>query len=306
MINIGTDCSGIEAPLQALNNLKIKYKHIFSSDIDKYCQQSIVANYDPKILYTDMTQRDNKKIPDIDLYICGFPCQSFSLAGKRNGMSDKRGQIFWSCLDVIQNKLPNIFILENVKGLLNINNGDTFKIIIKSLENILDNNNNNIYNIYWKLLNTKDYGIPQNRERIFIIGIKKSLNIIFQWPIHKIMKNIDSFIDYNTKSTSIQSDRSIYMESRTKSNAKFIDLAFKNATYPNSDKYTPSLVRNGSLWCVPLHRYANITEMLALQGFSPNFKKVICNTQLKKQIGNSMSVNVLEEIFKVLYSKDIL
>lgn len=121
-----------------------------------------------------MKKRKIKDIPDIDLYICGFPCQPFSMAGERKGTEDSRGTIFYECLKVIRNKKPNYFILENVKGLITIDKGNTFKEILQSLKNL------KIYNVEWKVLNTKDYGIPQNRERIFIIGIKKSLKKEFQ------------------------------------------------------------------------------------------------------------------------------
>jgi len=321
IIRVGTDCSGIEAPIQALKQLKlegfpIKFKHIFSSDIDPYCIKSIKANYNPKIIYNDMTKRNIKKMPDIDLYICGFPCQSFSMAGKRKGMKEKRGQIFWHCLEVIEEKLPTVFILENVKGLLSIDKGKTFEHIIQSLKDL------NYYDIYWKVLNTKDYGIPQNRERLFIIGIAQDeLSSLqdssllsnedpterisnFKWPSKKRMKSLDSFVDWNdvTPNKTGLTDRVKQMKKHIPKNSKFIDLSFKHATYPNSDKYTPSLIRSGSLWCVPLKRYANIKEMLELQGFPSNFKQDVSNTQLKRQIGNSMSVCVLKELFKEIYN----
>jgi len=303
-IRVGTDCSGIEAPIQALNSkkLNINFQHIFSSDIDKYCIESIKANYHPQIIYNDMTKRDVKKIPDIDLYVCGFPCQSFSMAGKRKGMEEKRGQIFWHCLEVIQEKLPSVFVLENVKGLLSIDKGQTFENIINALKGV---NLKGVlyYDIYWNVLNTRDYGIPQNRERLFIVGIARSESRDFNWPSKKRMKSINSFVDWDDKSPNKTglTERFKYMQKHIPKDSKFIDLSFKHATYPNSDKYTPSLVRSGSLWCVPLKRYANVKEMLALQGFPKTFKQVVSKTQLKRQLGNSMSVNLLKELFKQIY-----
>ncbi len=148
-LRVGTDCSGIEAPIQALRQLYIPFKHVFSSDIDKYCIQSIKANYDPEIIFGDkdgpypegdITKRNIQDVPDIDLYVCGFPCQPFSMAGERQGFKDKRGNVFWSCLEVIERKQPKYFILENVKGLLSHNKenkkdkyGNTFKVIWKEL-----------------------------------------------------------------------------------------------------------------------------------------------------------------------------
>jgi len=318
VIKIGTDCSGIEAPIQALRELGIKHLHMFSSDIDPYCRKSILANYHPLKLYKDMTKRKVSELADIDLYVCGFPCQSFSMAGKRKGMKEKRGQLFWHCLEVIEETLPSVFILENVKGLLSIDQGKTFEEIIDSLEEISDG----LYEVDWKVLNTKDYGIPQNRERLFIVGTRKDKNISFKgWPSPTRMKPLDSFIDWDDKlpNKSGLTSRVKKMQKKIPKNSKFIDLSFKHATYPNSDKICPALIRSGSLWCVPLKRYANVNEMLSLQGFPKvesntsntsntsnknkkhSFKQVVSNTQLKKQIGNSMSVCVLKELFKKIY-----
>jgi DNA (cytosine-5)-methyltransferase 1 len=293
-IRIGTDCSGIEAPIQSLSQLGIPFKHVFSSDIDKYCRKSIIANYDPEILYEDITKRNVKELPDIDLYVCGFPCQTFSMAGRRKGTKEKRGQIFWYCLDVIKEKLPSVFILENVKGLLSIDDGKTFNKIIKTLSSIKK------YDVIWKVLNTKDYGIPQNRERLFIIGTRIDKKIRFDWPSCKKMKDVYSYIDWSNK-TPYLSKRAKIMEKKVPKDAAFIDLSFREAVYPYSNIYTPSIVRSGALWCVPLHRYATVLELLSLQGFSKSFKQDVSDSQLKKQLGNTMSVCVLNEIFKKLY-----
>ncbi len=107
LLRVGTDCSGIEAPIEALRQLQIPHKHLWSSDIDKFVIQSIKANYEPEILFGDpngpypdgdITKRDNSILPDIDLYVAGLPCQPFSISGQRKGFIDKRGNVFCSCL----------------------------------------------------------------------------------------------------------------------------------------------------------------------------------------------------------------
>ena len=299
-IRVGTDCSGIEAPIQALLNLKIPFTHVFSCDIDPYCRESIKANYSPEILYEDMTTRKTKELPDIDLYICGFPCQSFSSAGLRKGIKEKRGQIFWHCLDVIKTKKPSIFLLENVKGLLSSESGKTFETIIESLESL------KCYDISYQILDTKDFGIPQHRERLFILGIKKNSKYNYD-ALSDInsrkMKSIDSFIDKNDKNVE---DIPPYIHkskllTRIPEDSVFIDIGFTLNNFPNSNRYCPSLTTGGNLWCVPMQRHANIKELLSLQKFPKKFKQVVSNHQMKKQIGNSMSVNVLEEIFKNVF-----
>jgi DNA (cytosine-5)-methyltransferase 1 len=293
-LKIGTDCSGIEAPIQALMSLGISFEHEWSCDIDKYVRLSIQANYKSKVIFEDITK--HRKLPKIDLYIAGFPCQTFSIAGNREGMNDPRGTIFYDCIRAIKQSDPTVFILENVKGLLSHNNGDTFKIIMAHLVKLKD------YKLHYKVLNTKDYGIPQNRERIFIIGIKSSsLKSEFNWPNQERMKDIHKFID--TKDLTKNNLYKFAEDGVNKSKGVFIDLFWVNRTSSNSyQTYCPTINTKGGLWCKPMKRYANNREYLKLQGFPYTFKQVVSDRQFKKQIGNSMSVNVLKCLLKnILY-----
>jgi DNA (cytosine-5)-methyltransferase 1 len=309
MIRVGTDCSGIEAPIQALKQLKIPFSHEFSSDIDKYVIQSIKANYNPKILYGDpegpfpdgdISKRNNKKLPDIDLYICGFPCQTFSTAGKRKGFKDKRGQVFWSCIDVIKKKKPHYFILENVKGLVSHNKGKTWDVIWNEMKKLSSD-----YNVYWTVLNTKDYGIPQNRERVFIVGSK---NDDFEWPKKCKMKKLESYIDWrNTKQDkiTIKQEKIIKKVLKNNKNSIFIDFNFSHNPFSNSDKYVSTInTMCSNMFCIPLNRKITFGELLSLQGFPKKFKQVVSKSQFKKQIGNSMSVNVLKKIIHKLLNSE--
>ena len=296
-MRVGTDCSGIEAPIQALIQMNISFTHVFSSETNKFCIESIKANYEPEIIFGDkdgsfpegdITKRNINDVPDIDLYICGFPCQPFSSAGKRRGFVDKRGNVFFSCLEVIEQKQPTYFILENVKGLLGHDKGNTWNIIWNSLLEL----NKYGYDVKWKTINTKDYGIPQNRERIYIVGIKDKE---FEWPQKKDMEDLKKYIDHSdTKSFTTKrknKNRTINLPKES----IFIDYNFFHTnTYLNSNIWSPCLNTNSGLWCIPMNRYANIKEYLLLQGFPLNFKQTVSNSQLKKQIGNSMSVNVLK------------
>ena len=297
MLRVGTDCSGIEAPIQALQNLRIPFRHVFSCEKDEHCMESLVANYTPEHLFSDMTDRDNKKLPDIDIYICGFPCQPFSNAGYRQGMQDEkgRGNLFWYCLDVIATKLPYYFILENVKGLVTIDNGNTFDTIIKELSSVG-------YTVYWNVLNTKDYGIPQQRERLYMVGIRSDIKQTFTWPEHKPMKSLESFIDVenNERETIPEFVKRSGLLKHIPKDSLFIDIGFTQSNFVNSGVVCPCITTQGNLWCVPMKRHASNEECLSLQGFPRSFKQVVSDRQFKKQIGNSMSVNVLEEIFKNL------
>jgi DNA (cytosine-5)-methyltransferase 1 len=293
MIRIGTDCSGIEAPIQALKRMGIPFRHMFSCEKDIHCQESIQANYHPEQFDTDITTRHVRSLPAIDLYVCGFPCQPFSLAGKRQGVEDDRGTIFGYCLEVIHTLRPKCFILENVKGLLNIDDGRTFDAIITSLKRLK-------YHITWKVLNTKDYGIPQQRERLYIIGLLSDIPYIWPEPIK--MKSLPSYLDHTDREPQPIPEfmKRANMLKHVPQNSCFVDIGFPYHDFPNSDIVCPCITAQANLWCVPYQRRATVKECLALQGFPKNFIQVVSDRQLKKQIGNSMSVNVLEAIFSTL------
>jgi DNA (cytosine-5)-methyltransferase 1 len=289
-IRIGTDCSGIEAPIQALKKLKIKFSHEWSCEIDSHARESIKANYNPKIVFKDITTK--RKLPDIDLYVAGFPCQTFSNAGNRDGFNDPRGTIFFECYKVIKKKKPKYFLLENVKGLVAHNNGKTFNVIKDYLRKF------KMYDIHYKVLNTRHYGIPQNRERVFIIGVPKDHP--FEWPKPVKCKDIMKFIDRSVTKKDIPPDYASAALKKTK--GTFVDLGWVNITSPLAYRfYTPTILACSRIWCKPMKRYATIKELLSLQGFPKNFKQVVSEHQLKKQIGNSMSVNVIAKIFKEMF-----
>jgi len=181
-MKIGTDFSGIGAPEMALKYLGINFDSIFACEIDKYARQSFEQLHNPQTFYNDITARNHKEVEQLDLYVAGFPCQSFSTAGKRKGFEETRGTLFFNVAEFIKDNQPKTFILENVKGLLSHDKGRTFQTIVDILSNGGGTQNGQIsldmfedglgYHIYWKVLNTKNYGIPQNRERIFIVGFK--------------------------------------------------------------------------------------------------------------------------------------
>ncbi len=308
LLRIGTDCSGIEAPIEALRQLQIPHKHMWSSDIDKYVIQSIKANYEPEILFGDpdgpypdgdITKRDNSILPDIDLYVAGFPCQPFSIAGQRKGFSDKRGNVFWSCLDVIKTKRPKYFILENVRGILwndkenkKYKYGKTWNTIWTALQGLEEYG----YYVRWKILNTRDYGIPQNRQRVFMVG---KLGGDFHWPAPTEMDNIREYVDWNNKNVQPLPPRLITYLETYPIKAIFIDASFPRHPHPNAAKWCSCIITSNRLWCLPMHRFASVAEITKLQGFE-NFYIVVSANQIKKQLGNSMSVNVVTALFNEL------
>ena len=164
-VRIGTDCSGIESPVQALKDMDVRYEHVWSCEQDPFARKSLLANFKPAVFFDDVLERDHSKLPDIDIYVCGFPCQPFSSMGKKAGTRDKRWGIMAECIKVINEK--KVFILENVQNFRAIENGVPYKMLMKSLADM------HIYNVHVDMYNTREYGLPQNRERLYIVGISK-------------------------------------------------------------------------------------------------------------------------------------
>ena len=166
----------------ALELAKIPYECVGYSEIDKYAVQCYNQNFSNRKNYGDMRKINPKSLPDFNLFSAGFPCQSFSIAGKRKGFADIRGTLFFEIIRIAEVKKPKYMILENVKGLVNHDNGRTFAVIRQSLRDIG-------YDMIYKVLNSKDYGVPQNREKIWIIcKLGKWDFMEFQFPYKEPLK----------------------------------------------------------------------------------------------------------------------
>lgn len=296
-LRIATDCSGIEAPLEALRQLKIPFQQVFRSEIDKSSRYLANLNYpEPEIDYKDLLLRNNKDLSklSVDLYVCGFPCQSFSIAGKRLGMNDPRANILTKTMETIKYLEPKMFILENVKNFARFGDkpGDLLRQVVGELEKYG-------YSVFHKVLNTMDYGIPQNRERIFIIGIKGE-KANFEFPKKIKMKPLESIITDTTihpRKLSISLAKNI--NNKNSGDGWIVTpFGFSSSTFG----YSPTLTTNcNSFFHTTYNRSLNVKEVLALQGFSKKFKQGdVANSQMFKRAGNTMSVNVLKLLIKSL------
>jgi DNA (cytosine-5)-methyltransferase 1 len=207
MIKVGGQFSGVGAFDLALIRLGIDYQNVYQAEWDKYARQTYLHNYEDPIYYVqDVHDTPTKEITDkfgsLDIAMFSPPCQAFSLAGKRLGKADKRGVLFFNSHEFIQVNKPRFFIFENVKGLLSDANGKTFSEWLNYLGSKSVNGNPVLfpvdeavpYHIYWKVLNAKDYNVPQNRERVFIVGIRDDSDNNFSWPkeetLTKRLKNV--------------------------------------------------------------------------------------------------------------------
>lgn len=177
-IRLATVFSGIGAVEQAFHRLNLNHTIVFAGDIDPYVKKSYLGNYklNEDFWHNDITQFDARKFRNqVDILVGGSPCQAFSMVGKRAGLEDTRGTLFYEFARVVDEVQPKIFIYENVKGLLNHDNGKTWKVV-KSVFYSLG------YDLYFQIMNSKDYGIPQHRERIFVVGFHIPPINGFQFP----------------------------------------------------------------------------------------------------------------------------
>jgi DNA (cytosine-5)-methyltransferase 1 len=189
-MRVGSDFSGVGAFNQSLMRLGVQFEEVFACDMDKYARDTFIHNYgEPKYYPTNVYDRE---IPaeSLDIYMTSPPCQAFSLAGKRLGKEDKRGILFFNSHEFIQVNKPRFFIFENVKGLLSDDGGKTFQEWVNMLGGksvngvpvLFPYDDSVPYHLYWQVLNAKHHGVPQNRERVFLIGIRDDADNRFQFP----------------------------------------------------------------------------------------------------------------------------
>lgn len=319
MLNVLSLFSGIGAFERALTNLKIPFNLLAYCELDKYASKSysVIHGVPESMNLQDVTKVDWLDIDEIiDLITYGFPCQDISIAGEQKGFTDKDGKrtrsgLFFEALRIIEEFNPKFAIAENVKALTSKKFATEFKIVLDSLDAAG-------YNNYFAVLNSKDHGIPQNRERVFIISIRKDIDIGFTFPdpIPLTLKLKDFLED--------EVDEKYYLE------GKFTEMVPINENYSEliggtigkmTDIYRRCYDENGIAptlhTCPGGNTEAKIyrsdgrvrklipIEYFKLMGFTvEDYKKAsnagISNTQLYKQAGNSIVVNVLEAIFNSL------
>lgn len=215
-INVGTVFSGIGSIEHALHRLNIKHNIVFAGDIDINVKASYFANYhiDESQWHSDVTTFSAKQYKNkIDLLVGGSPCQAFSIVGKRMGLEDTRGTLFYEFARIINECQPKVFIYENVKGLLNHDSGKTWKVVQEVFHQLG-------YKIYSKLLNSKDYGIPQHRERIFVVGFKnRKEDFNFPSPID-LTSTMQDFLEDHTESKYYLKEKGVKFVTSTKNKKK--------------------------------------------------------------------------------------
>lgn len=249
---------------------KIGGECVFASEILEIARETYKLNFglEPQ---GDITKIKAALIPDHDILCAGFPCQAFSNVGKKKGLEDPRGELVFEIFRILKKKRPKAFILENVRGLLSNNKGETFKIIVCNLNKLG-------YNVKFQVLEAKDYGLPQIRKRLFIVGVKKTLKKEFCFPAPIDLKYKLNQIFKGTV------DREFGYTVRIGGRRSGINNRY------NWDAYRI----NGNV------RYILPKECMRLQGFPAKFKLKGTEAQKYFQVGNAVPVTIVTEIGKKL------
>lgn len=291
---------------------------VFSSEIDLYARETYKDNFG-EYPSGDIFEIDEKDIPEHDILCAGFPCQPFSVAGKRLGFNDARGTLFFEIARIIKEKRPKAFILENVAGIVSHDNGKTLETIINILED-LD------YKVSWKLMNAKHYGIPQNRNRWYCVGVDrkfKDVNFYDFYPSEKELEyTLKDVIKNDTNdlykiSEAAKSNIEKHLDSYIKANQ--IDLLDEQPLIANNIRPSKvSFSSNGISPCltakmgtggnnvpvvVQLDRKFTTEECLEIMGFPDTFIIKPNYSQSYKQIGNSVVVPIIEMLGRKLIEK---
>ncbi|WP_442905010.1 DNA cytosine methyltransferase [Halobacteriovorax sp. DPLXC-1] len=284
---------------------------VMTSEVDKKAQATYFCNFGEMHdeNFEDVTKINEKQIPNFDVLLGGFPCQAFSVAGERKGFEDTRGTLFFDIERILKAKRPKAFLLENVKGLMNHDKGNTFRVILDTLEKKLK------YKVFYKVLNTMEYGnIPQTRERIYIVGFDtKSLgkDIDFDFPEKINLTNkISNILETKQKDESLYYERFDLHKQIDKAITKTDTIYQWRRVYvrENKSKACPTLTANMGTGGhnVPLIREKGTgrirklspRECASFQGFPKDFyiPNFMANSHLYKQFGNSVSVPVIHRI----------
>lgn len=282
-------------------------KNVFSSEIDTNACLTYINNFgeDPQSDVTKLTKAQVANIPDFDILLAGFPCQTFSIAGIKKGFEDSRGQLFFDIAKILKIKKPQAFLLENVKGLVSHEQGNTLKTILKILTEELN------YRVTYQVLNSKDFGVPQNRERIYIVGFKRKSDFAFPAPLGTKV-SISDILESGVAEKYFISERywQCLQQHKARHQNKGNGFGYKiieksgisNAIVVGGMGKERNLIIDRSLTALdPKYNNAFVRKMTPrewarLQGYPDDFKIHPIDTHAYKQLGNSVTVPVITAI----------
>lgn len=292
-IDLFAGIGGIRIPFDELG-----YKCVFSSEWDKAACDTYEANFGERPA-GDITKIQAEDIPPHDLLLAGFPCQAFSIMGKMKGFEDTRGTMFFEVARILSHHHPKAILLENVKQLTTHDKGRTFKTILEVLSELG-------YHVKWNVLNALDFGLPQKRERVIIVGFRDIKQYYkFDFNFKKTPYSLSNILEKDE-----DVDKSLFASERIV-NKRNASTAGKNIFYPSVWHENKSgnisildhacALRTGASYNYLLIngiRRPSSRELLRLQGFPDSFKVVVSHSEIRRQTGNSVAVPMIREIAK--------
>lgn len=296
-IDLFAGIGGIRIPFDELG-----YECVFSSEWDKAAATTYHANFG-EMPAGDITQIPAEKIPTHDLLLAGFPCQAFSIMGKMKGFEDTRGTMFFEIERILQHHKPNVILLENVKQLVNHDKGRTFRVILQRLSALG-------YFVKWQVLNALDFGLPQKRERVIIVGFKKETDYFrFNFDFNKQPYSLANILE---KDEDI--DPSLFASDKIL-NKRRISTEGKEVFYPSMWHENKSgnisildhacALRTGASYNYQLVngvRRPSSRELLRFQGFPDSYKIVVSHQEIRRQTGNSVAVPMIRMVARKIYN----
>lgn len=278
---------------QVFSKYKLPATCVFSSDIDPRAREAYKANFGDEPA-GDITQIHEDEIPDHDILFAGFPCQPFSIIGNGKGFNDVRGTLFFDIARILAAKQPGGFILENVKQLIGHDKGKTLEKILRVLREELG------YAVHYRTLNALDYGLPQKRERVIIVGFRSPAAFEFP-PKQKSFAPLSKILERNVAEKYYASEHI-----RNKRRAKHTPSARPSIWHENKAGHISSYPFSCALRAGASYNYLLVNgerrltprEMLRLQGFPDTFKIVGSESQARRQAGNAVPVNVVRAVFE--------
>ena len=315
IIRVASDCSGWCSEVQAAKALGQPIEHVFASDTAKPVQKLVEKYFKPKHLFNDAADEKPVGLPQVDVYVCGWPCQSFSKAGLKRGIEDTRGTVVLELLQFISTHTPNSFIIENVPNLVS-QFTEVFESIIEELQC------ESTYHVTWDIRDSRVHGgLPQTRQRVYIVGIKKSSMLVeFTWPKPRACKQLKDILsrkkgtkaDYESLSQTFKKnvDKTNDLLISKGMNPFDVDAIYNvggskpHWTLDACPTITASRGSQRAFWSSKRFRLLDVNEMMKLQGAQPstftNWDKVISTTQMGRIIGNAMTVPIVEDIMAAI------
>lgn len=271
---------------------------VFSSEWDEPAKKTYQANFG-EMPYGDITKINPAEIPNFDILLAGFPCQPFSMAGFKKGFADTRGTLFFNIAKIIEHHKPSVIFLENVRNLVSHDKGNTIRVIVQTLEKLG-------YKVSYKVLNAKDFGLPQNRARIYIVGFKNNkIDFEFPQPLNIKIK-LGDILEKNVDKKYTISDKLWAGHQRRKKEHKEKGNGFGYSMFNADSEYTSTIsaryYKDGSEILIEQKnknpRKLTPREAARLQGYSDDFIIPVGDNQAYKQFGNSVAVPVIKALSK--------